>query len=115
MVADMTNLFPPSRCCTALNCQSGVDLTVLMEQFLDGPEVDVDATWQEDGESMGISATTKGNLRYLGQIWGKPVEFWVGLSKYGMITTIWNSLIPVSDLESRQIWNPSKFSRMKPG
>ena len=25
-------------------CQSGVDLTVLMEQFLDGPEVDVDVT-----------------------------------------------------------------------
>lgn len=26
--------------------QSGVDLTVLMEQFLDGPEVDVDVAWR---------------------------------------------------------------------
>ena len=31
-------------CSTDPCCQSGVDLTVLMEQFLDGPEVDVDVT-----------------------------------------------------------------------
>ena len=47
--------FPPSRCCKAVIRQSGVDLTVLMEQFLDGPEVDVDATWlQENREIMEI-------------------------------------------------------------
>ena len=33
--------------------QSGVDLTVLMEQFLDGPEVDVDVPWRR---SLGSAA-----------------------------------------------------------
>ena len=62
---------------------------MLMEQFLDGPEVDVDATWQQ----WGIS--TKGNLR---DIWGEFGEHVWNLVHWQIWdTSIGNSTIPASE------------------